>query len=158
MMTQGLLKLPLRATDEAGLARVDSLLHDETLDLNGLAHNVAAQTVTLPVRRQFHGGPERIIESGPVWKTYEKDWMQSLVTIRHVRMWKPKNDQGINSYSFCSWRLAEGTLVIECNEALVLTFEIGAVDVQVEDIGFKGKAKIGRGPMGTETSSCTVYG
>jgi len=60
-MTERLLESSLRATDEAGLARVDSLLHDETFDLSGIEHDVAAKTLTIPVRRQFHGGPERIM-------------------------------------------------------------------------------------------------
>lgn len=156
-MTEGLLESPLKATDEAGLARIDSLLHDETLELDGIEHSTATQTITIPVRRQFHGGPERVVDSGLASKTFEKDWMRSRVTIRHARSWKSEHDQGINSYSFCSWQLSRGTLVIECNEALVLTFEIDAVDVQVEDIGFKGKARIRRGPMGVETSWSTVH-
>lgn len=152
-----ILESPLRATDEAGLAQVEDLLHDETLDLDGIEHNVATQSVTIPVRRQFHGAPERIIDSGLFWKTYEKEWMRSRVTIGCVRSWKPEHDQGINSYTFCSWRFSEGHMVIECNEALVLSFEIERIDVEVEDLGFKGKARIKRGPMGVETSCSTVH-
>lgn len=156
-MTERLLKSLLRATDEAGVAEVDGFLHDETFNLDGIEHAVAAQTITIPVRRQFHGGQERIIDSGLVWKTYEKEWMRSRLTIRDVRSWKAEHDQGINSYSFCSWRVSNGQLVIECNEALVLTFEIGRIDVELEDLGFKGKARIKRGPMGVETSWSTVH-
>jgi hypothetical protein len=157
MMTEGLPKSPLHATDEAGVEQVDGILHDETFELDGIEHDVAAQTITIPVRRQFHGGPEQIIDSGLVWKTYEKEWLRSRLTIRDVRSWKAEHDQGINNYSFCSWHVFNGQLVIECNEALVLTFNIGRVDVKLEDLGFKGKARIKRGPMGVETSWSTVY-
>jgi hypothetical protein len=157
MMTEGLLRSPLHVITEAELSGLDDLLHDETFDLDGIEHNSTTQTLTIPVRRQFHGGPERIIEDGPLWKTYQKDWMRSLVTIRHVRSWQFEHDQGINSYSFCSWGVSDSVMIIECNEALILTVSIDAIDVRVEDIGFKGKARIRRGPMGTETSSSEVH-
>lgn len=83
--------------------------------------------------------------------------MRSRVTIRRVRSWKTEHDQGINSYSFCSWRVSGEQLVIECNEALILTPEIDGIGVEVEDLGFKGKARIKRGPVSAEISPSTVH-
>ena len=156
-MTEGLLTSPVRVTNEAGVGRIDGLLHDEIFELDGIEHKVATQTLTIPVRRQFHGGPERIVDSGLVWKTYEKEWMLSRLTIRNVRSWKAEHDQAINSYSFCTWRVSTEQVVIECNEALVLTIDINGVDIELEDLGFKGKARIKRGPMGVEISGSTVH-
>ncbi|MFO8011721.1 MAG: hypothetical protein R6X20_00305 [Phycisphaerae bacterium] len=152
-----LLKEPVRITGEGGLVLLNSLLHDEMFDLEEIRFDEAAHTVTMPVRRQFHSGSERLIRSGLLSKTYEKDWMRSVVTLRRVRSWEVLHDQGINSYSFNVWRLANGVLEVQCCESLLLRFEVDSLDVEVEDTGFKGKARIKRGPMGIESSTGRVY-
>jgi len=157
MMIEDLLNSPLRATDEPSLSKIDCLLHDETLDFDGVEHNSREQTFTIPVRRQFHGGNERIISSTPIWKTYEKEWMHSRVTIRKIRSWDFIEDQGIGCYTFCSWSFHDERLIIKCNEALIISFETDGIDVEIEDVGFRGKAKIRRGLMGLEISDSTIH-
>jgi len=83
--------------------------------------------------------------------------MRTRLTIRRVRSWKPEHDQGINSLLLLLVASGWGCLGIETNQALVLTIEVEGVDVEVEDLGFKGKARIKRGPMGIETSWSTVH-
>ncbi len=152
-----LLDSPLRVTDEQSLSKVDGLLHDETLDFDNIEYDSKHQTITISVRRQFHGGHERIISSNPAWKTYEKEWMHSRVTIRQVRSWNSEHDQGIGSYTFCLCCVRDGRLIIECNEALVILFEIDGIDVEIKDLGFKGKARIRRGLMGIELSDSVIH-
>ena len=66
-------------------------------------------------------------------------------------------DQGIETYTFSSMAYSEGKLVVKSSEALVLTFTVDAIDVEVRDIGFRGKARVKYWPMGIETPSSKVY-
>ena len=152
-----LLKEPVRITSEDGIGLINSILHDEVFDLGQIRFDEGAHIVTIPVRRRFHAGAEHLIRTGLLFKTYEKDWMRSVVTLRRVRSWEVLHDQGINSYSFNVWRLANGVLEVQCCESLLLRFEVDGLDVEIADKGFEGKARIKRGPMGIESSTGRVY-
>ena len=72
---------PLHVTDSNDLETIESLLHDESFDLDGVCFDEEVGEVTIPVRIQFHSGPERLIHKGLFFNTYEKEWEHSLVTI-----------------------------------------------------------------------------
>ena len=148
---------PINAEDNEGLAIVDGLLHDEAFDLSNIQFDQDNHTITILARRQCHSGPERCIGDGILYKLYEKEWMRSVVTINGVLAWHIHHDQGIESYTFCSWNYSDGKIIIECNEALILTLEVDRLNIQFADIGFLGKARIERGQGGIEISSSTVY-
>ena len=152
-----ILQEPINAKDSEGFAVINGLLHDEAFELNEILFNRDNHTITIPVRRQFHSGPERYIGNGVIFKKYEKEWMRSIVTIHGVIAQQTHHDQGIGSYSFCSWNYSDGKITIECNEALILIVEVDRLEVQFADIGFSGKARIERGPGGVEISSNKVY-
>jgi len=154
---EGILKSPLRATDAETMELVESLLHDETFELDEVVDDRANGVVVIPVRRQFHDGPERVLKSGCAWTVYEKDWMRSELIIRRVESWRVEEDQGINTYTFCSWRVAARRLVAECNEVMKLIFEAGGIDVELRDLGFRGKARVKRGPLGVQLLSGEIY-
>lgn len=157
MTADGFLKEPLHAIDTGTLELVDGLLHDESFDLEEIAFDQEAHIVTIPVRRMFHSGPERLIKAGFFSKTYEKDWMRSMVTLRKVLSWDVWNDQGINTYDFHSWRYKKETIEVESLAGMVLKFVVESIDVEIKDIGFKGKARIKRGWRGIESFSGKVY-
>ncbi len=156
-MSDGFLTSPMRLTNAADLHLVNELLHDEVFELDTIKFCQATHTVTVPVRRRFHSGPERLIVVGHFSKTYEKDWMHSVVTIRRVRAWKTVRDQGINSYMFESLRYEKDIIEIKSCEVMVLKLAVDDLDVTVADIGLKGKAQIKRGPLGIERFSGRVY-
>jgi hypothetical protein len=147
----------IRATDVPGLDILNSELHDDAFDLDTLHFDQNTNVITIPVRTQSHSGPESLIESGVLFKVYEKDWKRSVLTIRNVKSWEALQDQGINCYSFFSWRWSNNVLEAECNETMVLKFRVDQLDVELSDIGFEGRARITRGPGGTELTSGTVY-
>lgn len=149
---------PLHVSDSNDLETIESLLHDESFDLDGVCFDEEVGEVTIPVRIQFHSRPERLIHKGLFFNTYEKEWEHSLVTIRGVRSFKVLKDQGINSYTFNSWSHSGEILEVECNEAMVLILTVDKCDVEVSDIGFSGKARIKRGLGGLlESSTSKVY-
>jgi len=157
IMMNDFLHEPIIAKDSDGLAVVYSLLHDEAFELSDILFNQEDHTITMPVRRQFHSGPERCIGEGILYKKYEKEWMHSVVIIHGVHALNIHHDQGIGSYTFCSWTYSDGNITIECNEALILKLIVDRLEIQVTDIGFSGKAQIERGPGGIEISSNNVY-
>lgn len=154
---EDLLTTPIRATDPDALNIISGLLHDEYFDLDGVRFDRDAEAAEIPVRRQFHSGPERLIKKGLVFNIYEKEWMRSLVTIRTVRSWEALKDQGIGSYSFCTWHFSEGIIEVKCNEALVLKFHVDDLDVNVANVGFQGKARIKRGPWGMDSFTGRIH-
>ncbi len=141
---EDILKTPIHITDAKGLDIVNGLLHDESFDLDQVHFDKDAGVVTIPARRQFHSGPERVIRKGLFSKTYEKGWMRTLITIRAVQSREIHRDQHINSYTFNSWNYSDGILKVQCNEEMILAFPVEGVDIELTDTGFQAKARITR--------------
>ena len=156
-MTYGLLNRPLNVTDGAALSELASLLHDETCSVDDMIHDPVGRTLLLPVRRQFHGGEEIVVNTGLGSTTYEKSWMRSEVLIRHVRSWDKEDDQGIGDYSFNDWEWAADSVKIVFCEALILTVVVDKLEITMTDLGFNGRAHITRYVGGSESSSGHVY-
>ena len=152
-----MLQTPLHANDAASLARIEDILHDEMFDFNQLSFDPDAHVVVIPVRRQLHSGPERLIHDGWLVRTYEKDWIGGHLTLRKVRSWKAQKDQHFGVYSFCTFRYAKGILKIAACEALVLRFELDGIDLEYAETGVAGKAHVKRGPLGLLGLSNKVY-
>lgn len=151
-MTHGLLDRPLIVTDPEALSELSSLLHDETCSADDITHDAVARTLLLPVRRQFHGGEEIVVNTDPGSTTYEKSWMRSEVLIRHVRSWDKEDGLGIGDYSFNDWEWAGNTLKIVFCEVLILTVVVDKLDITMSDLGFNGRARIKRYLGESETS------
>ena len=156
----------LHITDAARIADLSGLLHDETFELDTIKYSPESQKLAIPCRRHSHDASQGLVDTYPPlleafppdkWKTFETDWMQSLVTISFVHTWAALHDQGINQYSFLHWRIEPGLIQIEANEALVLRCDVEEIDIVVADIGFKGKSRLLRGSGGVEISSGDVY-
>jgi hypothetical protein len=156
-MTYGLLDRPLNVTEPSRLSELSSLLHDETCSVDDLIYKPEERTLLLPVRRQFHGGEEVVVNVGLGSKTYEKSWMRSEVLIYHVRHWDKEDDQGIGDYSFNEWEFDGNTFKIIFCEALVLTVLVDKLEIKMTDLGFKGRARIERYIGGSESSTGRVY-
>jgi hypothetical protein len=152
-----LLHKPIYVNESDELDIVDDLLHDESFDLSAVQFDQTKYILTIPVRRQFHSGPERCIGDGTLYKLYEKEWMRSIVIIHGVHSWEIHDDQGIESYTFSSWSFADCRITIESNQTLILTIKVDRLEIIVADTGFLGKARIERSPAGAELSSSTVY-
>jgi hypothetical protein len=156
-MTYGLLDRPLNVTGGEALNELSSLLHDETCSVDDMVHDPVARTLVLPVRRQFHGGDEIVVNTQLGFTTYEKSWMRSELLIRHVRGWDKEDDQGIGDYSFNDWEWAGNTVKIFFCEALILTVVVDKLEITMTDLGFNGRARIRRYLGGSESSSGQVY-
>jgi hypothetical protein len=153
-----MLEAPLHATDVDSLARIEDLLHDEMFDFARLTFDAEAHVVIIPVRRQLHSGPERLVEEGWFVKTYEKDWIGGLLTLRGVRSWEAGQDQRIGTYSLFSLQYVNGGLEIAACEVMVLRFYVDGINVEYAETGVVGKAHIKRGPFGGMGLSSKVYG
>jgi hypothetical protein len=156
-MTYGLLERPLIVSDRSTLSELSSLLHDETCSVDDIVHKPAERILLLPVRRQFHGGEEVVVNERPGSKTYEKSWMRSEVLIHHVRQWNKQDDQGIGDYLFNEWEFDGDIVRIIFCEALVIAVVVDKLDIKMTDLGFKGRARIERYIGGIERSSGRVY-
>jgi hypothetical protein len=156
-MAFGLLNQPIRAQDVGTLDEIGALLHDETCGVDDLVWDEAKKTLLLPFRRQFHGGEERVLTSGPMSTVYEKHWMRSEVLVRNVLAWEKFDDQGIGDYSFNEWSLDGDRLTIAFCEALVMTIEVSQLDITMTDLGFNGRARIERFIGGAEASTGQVF-
>lgn len=152
-----LLSKPIAFTNRDDLRHLNELFHDETFDLDALRFDNEARLVSLPVRRLFHSGPMRLIKRGWLSTTHEKDWMHSLVQIRNVTSWESLEDQGINSYTFDTWSYTDGLIEVTSCERLILRFRVQGLDIEVSDIGFRGKGRIKTFLYLIESSSDTVY-
>ena len=126
-------------------------------DFDQLSFDPDAHVVVIPVRRQLHSGPERLIDDVRFVRTYEKDWIRGLLTLRKVRSWKAQKDQHFGVYSFCTFGYAKGILKIAACEALVLRFELDAIDLDYAETCVASKAHVTRGPFGLLGLSNKVY-
>jgi hypothetical protein len=148
---------PTTFTSKDDLEQLSELLHDETFDLDALRFDNEARLVSLPVRRLFHSGPMHRIKRGWFSKTYEKDWMHSLVKIRNVKSWEVLGDQGINTYTFDTWSYRDALIELVCSQRLILRFQVQGLDIEVSDIGFRGRGRIKTFLFLIESSSTAVY-
>ena len=152
-----LVNAPFHITGVDVLLQLNEFFHDECFDSEALHFDEEAGLVTLPVRRLFHSGPMRLIKRGWFSKTYEKDWMHSLVKIRNVRSWEVLGDQGINTYTFDTWSYRDALIEVVCSQRLILRFQVEGLDIEVSDTGFRGKGHIKTLLFLIERSSTAVY-
>ncbi|MDD5272239.1 MAG: hypothetical protein PHU14_05920 [Methylovulum sp.] len=155
-MPYGLLKQPLHITKAQELPLINALLHDEMADIDEIVFGTEQQVLDIPVRRQFHDGEEILIQDNGFSRVYEKYWLCTKVSIKHVLSWDCQNDQGIGCYSFNHWQYTKGLIRIEFNQMLVINIQVGGLAIEVADIGFNGRARIER-QGGHESSSDRVY-
>lgn len=157
-MTHALLERPLHVVNQASLYELSALLHDEVCRVDDAVWDRATETLTLPVRRQFHGGAEVLLSTGPDTAIYEKDWMRSEVLIRAVIHWEKLDDQALGDYSFNEWFFEAPTIRIAFCQSLVVLISVRELDITMTDLGFRGKARLERGLNGGgEISTSEIY-
>ncbi len=156
-MTYGLLEEPLIAKDIESLEQISSLLHDEVVEVERIVHTPKKGNLLLPVRRQFHGAEETVIESGTLETVYEKDWMRSEIEIRHVLDWEKIDDHGIEDYTVNELEFDGKQLMFYFCEELRIRVRISQLEMEVRDKGFRGRARISRWRGGAESSSSKIY-
>jgi hypothetical protein len=155
-MTDRILEQTLQIHEAQDLHLLTDFLHDEFADIDSMAFDSEHRSLLILVSRQYHGGEEIVVEEKANSRIYEKSWMHSQLMIKQVNSWDTKDDQGIGFYTFNHFEYTNGLLIIEFNQMLVLNIYVSELDIELEDMGFKGRTRIERW-AGGESSSGMEY-
>lgn len=138
-------KNPLRITEARQLEDLNGLIHDEFFELDDVRFQKDRKIVEIPYRRIFYDGPRRLVRNWFIFKTVEVDVIRALLTVRNVQEYTYKDSARIGTFSFNTVTYDGTVLLFECCEPLQLRMFVSKLDVESQDTGVRGKARITQG-------------
>ncbi len=118
------------------------LVHDETFDSTTFSFDDVKHSVTIPVRRCFHNGPRRLVKSGILYRVYELDVIESLLTIDLVDNCQVNDPSRIEVYTINTITYQYPRLTIRSNEDLEIDLMVSGLSMECRDLRIHGKAHI----------------
>ena len=131
-------------TSAAGLSELTGLIHDEAFEVAEVAFDSKLGVVTIPFRRIFHGGPERVVRKTIFSRKREVEVLRAVIHIKHVTDAKTIDTEKIGTYTFeeVDFKTATSQLVFKACPKLELRFRVSSVEIEYEETQFAGKALI----------------
>jgi hypothetical protein len=128
----------------AGLGELAGLIHDEEFEVADVVFDSNLGVVTIPFRRIFHGGPERVVRRTLFCVKKEVDIVRALICIKHVTAARTIDTEKIGTYTFESVAFdpAASQLVFRAGPKLELRFDVSCLQLEYEETQFAGKALI----------------
>ncbi|MFC1736160.1 hypothetical protein ACFL1X_08585 [Candidatus Hydrogenedentota bacterium] len=123
------------------------LIHDENFELDQVRYDANQELVEIPYRRIFHEGPSRTIKNRWIYRVVEIDVLRNILRVRNVKNLEIVDKARIGCYSFNYLKYGEttGELVFECCEPCQLRLMVSDIDMENEELGYRGKARIVQG-------------
>jgi len=119
-------------------------MHDEHFELDEVRFLEQEEVLEVPFRRIFHGRPPRAVRNWLLWATVEVDVLRCLLRVRHVKDCLVDDRSRIGTYSFNLLSYEDGALQIEACEDLTIWVRVDQLDVELYELGVRGKARIKR--------------
>ena len=134
-------------TDAAGLSELTGFLHDEAFEVAEVTFDSKLEVVIIPLRRIFHGGPERVVGKTLFCRKREVEVLRALILIKHVKDAKTIDTEKIGAYTFVevAFEAAASQLIFKACPNLELKFTVSSLEIEYEEIQFAGKAVITEG-------------
>lgn len=131
-------------TSAAGLSELTGLIHDEEFEVADVAFDSRLGVASIPFRRIFHGGPERVVRKTLFSRKREVEVLRAVIRIRHATDAKTVDTEKIGTYTFeeVAFESATSQLVFKACPKLELRFRVSTVEIEYEEIEFAGKALI----------------
>ncbi|MEI8289219.1 MAG: hypothetical protein WCH99_07065 [Verrucomicrobiota bacterium] len=131
-------------TNAAGLIELTGLLHDEAFEVAEVAFESKLGVATIPLRRIFHGGPERVVRKTLFCRKREVEVLRALIRIKNVKDVKTIDTEKIGTYTFVevAFEAAASQLIFKACPKLELRFTVSSMEIEYLEIQFAGKAVI----------------
>jgi len=133
-----------RIVTPAGIGGLLDLIHDEEVDVREVAYDSELGVVTIPFRRIFHGGPERVVRKTLFSRKREVEVLCAVIRIRHVTDARTIDTERAGTYTFedVAFETSASQLVFKACPKLELRFSVSSVEIEYEETQFAGKALI----------------
>lgn len=131
-------------TNPSGLSELAGLIHDEAFEVAELAFDPKLGVVTVPFRRIFHDGPEKLIRKTIFSRRREVEVLRAVIRIKHVTDAKTIDTEKIGRYTFekVAFEAAASQLIFKACPKLELRFTVSSLEIEYEETQFAGKAVI----------------
>lgn len=133
-----------RIANPAGIGGLLDLIHDEEVEVEKVVYDSKLRVVTIPFRRIFHGGPERVVRKTLFSSKREVGVLCVVIRIKHVTAAKTIDTERIGTYTFeeVAFETSGSQLVFKACPKLELRFSVSNLEIEYEETGFAGKALI----------------
>ena len=142
MVNYQLKRVAVRST--AGLSELSDLIHDEAFEVAAVDFDSKLGVVTIPFRRIYHGGPERLIQKTIFSRKREVDVLRAFIRIKHVTDAKIIDTEKIGTYTFdkVAFETETSQLVFMACPKFLLRFRVSSLAIEYEETQFAGKVLI----------------